>query len=171
MTLVLILVIATGVLTPVVIALATLGSPLLPLGAVLAALVVEILCVVLWFDQQAEKKTLERRLRLVAAPLSGERLSDDNSEVEISVFRQRRAKSWLLERLDRHFSMIDAPPGPCPRPSDWARWRAGSRAGRAVCRLRRAVRACPASRLAGHQLGRAGQAGCRPADRVHQALS
>ena len=108
MKLVLILVIATGVLTPVVIALATLGSPLLTLGAVLAALVVEILCVVLWFDQQAEKKVLERRLRLVAAPLSGERLSDDNSEVEINVFRQRRAKSWLLERLDRQFSMIDA---------------------------------------------------------------
>ena len=108
MKLVLILVIATGVLTPVVIALATLGSPLLTLGAVLAALVVEILCVVLWFDQQAEKKVLERRLRLVAAPLSGERLSDDNSEVEVNVFRQRRAKSWLLDRLDRHFSMIDA---------------------------------------------------------------
>ncbi len=30
------------------------------------------------------------------------------TEVEINVFRQRRAKSWLLDRLDRHFSMIDA---------------------------------------------------------------
>ena len=158
-------------LTPVVITLATLGSPLLTLGAVLAALVVEILCVVLWFDQQAEKKVLERRLRLVAAPLSGERLSDDNSEVEVNVFRQRRAKSWLLERLDRHFSMIDARQALPKAIGLGALGGLAAGLGRAVCRLRLAVRAGPAGRLAGHQLGRAVKTGCRPTDRVHQALS
>ena len=104
----LILVIATGVLLPVVIALATLGSPLLTLGGVVGAIMVESMCVMLWFDQRSEKKALDRRLRRVAAPLRGVTLTDDDSHTEeVSVFRQRRTESWLLDYLERRFSMID----------------------------------------------------------------
>lgn len=107
MSLGLIVICAAGVLAPAVIALAVVGSPLLSASSALGALVIEGLCVTLWLDNRSEQKVLNRRLRLVAAPLSGDTPTEGDSPVEISVFRQQRAKSWLLEQLERRFSMID----------------------------------------------------------------
>lgn len=99
---------AAGVLAPAAIALALLDSPLLTALSAAGALVVEMLCVVVWMDQRAERKLLGRRLRLVATPLSGEAPADGRGPVEMSVFRQRRPKSWLLDRIEQRFSMLDA---------------------------------------------------------------
>ena len=98
---------AAGILAPAMLALFVVGSPLLSGTSAVVALLIETLCVMLWMDNRAEQKVLDRRMRRIAAPLSGERLTDDDSEVQINVFRERRAKSWLLDTLDRQFSMIN----------------------------------------------------------------
>jgi tight adherence protein B len=107
MNLVLIVLCVAGVLIPAGLALAAVGSPMLRVTSAVGALVIEVLCVVLWWDSRSERKVLDRRLRLVAAPLSGDAPTDEDSTVEVSVFRQRRAKSWLLDQLTQRFSMID----------------------------------------------------------------
>ena len=99
---------AVGVLAPALFALFVIGSPLLGGMSVVVALLIETLCVMLWMDNRAEQKVLDRRMRRIAARLSGETLHDDNNDTEISVFRDRRTKSWLLDSLDQQFSMINA---------------------------------------------------------------
>ena len=99
---------AAGVLAPSMLALFLVSSPLVGGTSALIVLLVETLCVMLWLDSRKEQKVLDRRMRRVAAPLSGETLPEDDDVVEISVFRERRAKSWLLDALDQQFSMIDA---------------------------------------------------------------
>ena len=96
-----------GVLLPVVVVLAASGNPLLSALSALAALLIEILVVVLWLDTRSERKALDRRLRRVAAPLSGDAPTDGEGSVEISVFRQRRAKSWLFDTIQSRFSMLE----------------------------------------------------------------
>ena len=98
---------AAGILAPALLALFVIGSPLLSGMSVVVALLVEMLCVMLWMDNRAEQQVLDRRMRQIAARLSGETLSDDTNDSEISVFRERRAKSWLPDYLDQQFSMID----------------------------------------------------------------
>ena len=107
MNIVVVILCAAGVLTPAMLALFMVGSPLLSGASAVVALLIETLFVMMWMDNRAEQKMLDRRMRRVAAPLSGETLSEDTDDVEISVFRERRAKSWLLDSLDQHFSMID----------------------------------------------------------------
>ena len=108
MNIIVVVLCTVGVLAPALLALFLVGSPLLSGASALVALLIEGLFVMLWLDNRSEQKVLDRRLRRVAAPLSGETLSDDDTDVEVSVFRQRRAKSWLTDQLDRRFSMIDA---------------------------------------------------------------
>ena len=93
-----------AVFAPAILALFIVGEPLLSGISALAAM---LLCVMLLLYDRSEQKVLDRRMRRVAAPLSGETLTDD-SDVEISVIRQQRAKSWLPDYLDQQFSMIDA---------------------------------------------------------------
>ena len=109
MNLLLIVLCATGLLVPAVLALALVGSPLLSVSTTVVALLIEILFVMMWMDNRSDQKALDRRLRLVARPLSKDTGADDagEAEVEISVFRQRRAKSWLLDPLEQRFSMVD----------------------------------------------------------------
>ena len=95
---------ATGVLTPAVITFTLSGSLRLSMAIAVGALLLEIPCAMLWVS--SEQKALNRRLRRVAARLSGETPADDSSD-NIGVFRQQRTKSWLLDRLERRFSMID----------------------------------------------------------------
>ena len=94
-----------AVFAPAILALFIVGEPLLSATSALAAM---LLCITLILYDHSEQKVLDRRMRRVAAPLSGEAVIDDDSNVEISVIRQRRAKSWLLDYLDQQFSMIDA---------------------------------------------------------------
>lgn len=97
-----------GVLIPLVVVLAMAGSLMLALISGLTALLVVALGVILWLDSRNERKALDRRLRRVAAPLSGEAQADGEAPVEISVFRQQRANSWLLDRIEHKFSMLEA---------------------------------------------------------------
>ena len=92
-----------AVFTPAILALFIVGEPLLSATSALAAM---LLCIVLILYDRSEQQVLDRRMRRVAAPLSGEAVIDD-SNVEISVIRQQRAKSWLPDYLDQQFSMID----------------------------------------------------------------
>ena len=94
-----------AVFAPAILALFVVGEPLLSATSALAAM---LLCITLILYDHSEQKVLDRRMRRVAAPLSGEAVTDDDSNVEISVMRQRRAKSWLPDYLDQQFSMIDA---------------------------------------------------------------
>ena len=93
-----------AVFAPAILALFIVGEPLLSATSALAAM---LLCIVLILYDRSEQQVLDRRMRRVAAPLSGEAVTDD-SNVEISVIRQQRAKSWLPDYLDQQFSMIDA---------------------------------------------------------------
>ncbi len=93
-----------AVFAPAILALFIVGEPLLSATSALAAM---LLCIVLILYDHSEQQVLDRRMRRVAAPLSGEAVTDD-SNVEISVIRQQRAKSWLPDYLDQQFSMIDA---------------------------------------------------------------
>ncbi len=108
MTPILIIACVVGVLIPAVVALALAGSVLMSIISALAALLVESLVIMLWLDTRKERKALDRRLRRVAALLSGETPADGEATVEISVFRQRRANSWLLDRIEHKFSMLEA---------------------------------------------------------------
>ena len=94
-----------AVFAPAILALFIVGEPLLSATSALAAM---LLCITLILYDRSEQQVLDRRMRRVAAPLSGETLTDDDSTVEISVIRQQRAKSWLPDYLDQQFSMIDA---------------------------------------------------------------
>ncbi len=93
-----------AVFAPAILALFIVGEPLLSATSALAAM---LLCIVLILYDHSEQQVLDRRMRRVAAPLSGEAVADD-STIEISVIRQQRAKSWLPDYLDQQFSMIDA---------------------------------------------------------------
>ena len=93
-----------AVFAPAILALFIVGEPLLSATSALAAM---LLSITLILYDRSEQQVLDRRMRRVAAPLSGETVTDD-STVEISVIRQQRAKSWLPDYLDQQFSMIDA---------------------------------------------------------------
>ncbi len=75
----------------------------LVVGGVLVAVLMGI---GLWLAIRPPDTDLERRLRAVAAVLRGS--GDAGGATEASVFRSRRAKSRLYERLERRFTMIDA---------------------------------------------------------------
>ena len=102
---VIVVALVAAVFTPAILALFIVGEPLLSATSALAAM---LLCIVLILYDHSEQKVLDRRMRRVAAPLSGEAVTDDDSNVEISVIRQQRAKSWLPDYLDQQFAMIDA---------------------------------------------------------------
>ena len=96
---------AAGVLLPAGLSLALVDSPLLSVTTTLVSLLLEVVFVKLWLEHRSDQKVLGRRLRQVARPLSNDMTPDE--EVDLSIFRQRRAKSWLLEPLEQRFSMID----------------------------------------------------------------
>jgi len=102
---VIVVALVAAVFAPAILALFIVGEPLLSATSALAAM---LLCIMLILYDHSEQKVLDRRMRRVAAPLSGEAVTDDDSNVEISVIRQQRAKSWLPDYLDQQFSMIDA---------------------------------------------------------------
>ena len=62
--------------------------------------------VVVWLGGRPAEAGLERRLGAVAALLGGEgAVADDGAQA--SVFRRRRSKSWVSERIDRRFCMLE----------------------------------------------------------------
>ena len=61
----------------------------------------------LWLKTRSGDAALNRRLGRVAGALGGDRAEEPAADVAVSVFRDRRAKSRLRERLDRRFCMLD----------------------------------------------------------------
>ncbi len=61
----------------------------------------------LWLNARSEDAALNRRIGRVAAALGGDGAEEPAPDATVSVFRNRRAKSRLRERLDQRFSMLE----------------------------------------------------------------
>ena len=102
-----VLVCVAGVILPGILALLILGNPLLSMAIALCAFLIEIPCVYLVVIFWPQQRELKRRLSRVAATLKGGTLPDAATGDNISVFREQRSKSRLVERLEHQFPMID----------------------------------------------------------------
>ena len=81
-------------------------SPLLIAAAAAGLFLVAGTWVVVWLGGRPAEAGLERRLGAVAALLGGEgAVADDGAQA--SVFRRRRSASWVSERIDRRFCMLE----------------------------------------------------------------
>ncbi len=82
-------------------------SPLLLMVVAAAGvLLVAGTCVVVWLGARPAEADLTRRLGAIAVLLGGEAAADDG-DAQASVLRRRRSKSWLSERVDRRFCMLE----------------------------------------------------------------
>ena len=82
-------------------------SPLLIVAAAAGVLLIAGICVVVWLGAQPAEADLARRLAAIAALLGGEGAAAGDGDAQASVFRRRRSKSWVSERIDRRFSMLE----------------------------------------------------------------
>lgn len=101
------LVCVAGVIIPGVLALLILGNPLLSMAISLCALLIEIPCVYLLVIFWPQQRELKRRLGRVAATLKGGAPTDTTTGDSVSIFREQRSKSRLVERLEHRFPLID----------------------------------------------------------------
>ncbi len=81
-------------------------SPLLFVAAAAGVFLVAGTWVVVWLGGRPAEAGLERRLGAVAALLGGEGAAGDG-DAQASVFLRRRSKSWVSERIDRRFCMLE----------------------------------------------------------------
>ena len=102
------LVCVVGVIIPGLLALLILGNPLWSMLISLCALLIGISCVLVVVVIRPQQRELQRRLNRVAAALKGGTLpAAHRTGGSVSVFREQRSKSRLVERLEHQFSMID----------------------------------------------------------------
>lgn len=80
---------------------------LVPLAVAAGVLLVVELCVVVWLGARPTEAALGRRLGMVAAIFDGGAAEAGDGEGQASIFRHRRPKSWLRERIDRRFCMLE----------------------------------------------------------------
>ena len=80
-------------------------SPLLLAVAAAGLLLAAGMCVVVWLSSQPTEADLGRRLGMVAAVFGGGAPAD--GEAQASIFRRRRSESWLRDRIDRRFCMLE----------------------------------------------------------------
>ena len=102
-----VLVCVAGVIIPGILALLILGNPLLSMAIAAVAFLIEIPCVYLVVIIWPQQRELKRRLNRVAATLKGGTPTDATTGDNVSVFREQRSKSRLIERLEHQFSLID----------------------------------------------------------------
>ena len=102
-----VLVCVAGVIIPGLLALLILGNPLLSMAIALCAFLIEIPCVYLLLVFWPRQRELKRRLNRVAAPLRGGTQPDATTGDSVSVFREQRSKSRLVEKLEYKFPLID----------------------------------------------------------------
>ena len=81
-------------------------SPLLIVAASAGLFLVAGTWVVVWLGGRPAEAGLERRLGAVAARLGREGAAADDG-AQASVLRRRRSKSWVSERIDRRFCMLE----------------------------------------------------------------
>ena len=96
-----------GVILPGILALLLLGNPLLSMVVAAFAFLIEIPCLYLVMVIWPRQRELKRRLDRVAASFRGGTLPDASTDDNVSVFREQRSKSRLVERLEHKFPMID----------------------------------------------------------------
>ncbi|MCY4390330.1 MAG: type II secretion system F family protein [Desulfurellaceae bacterium] len=101
------LVCVAGVIIPGILALLIIGNPLLSMVIALCALLIEIPCIYLVVIIWPQQRDLKRRLNRVAATLKGGGLPDAGTGDSVSVFREQRSKSRLIERLEHQFPLLD----------------------------------------------------------------
>ena len=82
-------------------------SPLLIVAAAAGVLLIAGTCVVVWLGAGPAEADLARRLGAVAALLGGEGAAAGDGDAQASVFHRRRSKSWVTERIDRRFCMLE----------------------------------------------------------------
>ena len=82
-------------------------SPLLIVAAAAGVLLMAGTCVVVWLGARPAEADLGRRLGAIAALLGGEGAAAGDGDDQASVFRRRRSKSWVTERIDRRFCMLE----------------------------------------------------------------
>ena len=95
-----------GVILPGILALLLLGNPLLSMVVATFAFLIEIPCLYLVLVIWPRQRELKRRLDRVVALFRGDTLPDATDD-SVSVFREQRSKSRLVERLEYQFPMID----------------------------------------------------------------
>ncbi len=105
-TILTVLVCVVGVIIPGILALLLLGNPLLSMTIAAFAFLIEIPCIYLVVFIWPQQRELKRRLDRVAAALKGE-TSTDTTGGSVSIFREQRSKSRLIERLEHQFPMIE----------------------------------------------------------------
>lgn len=96
-----------GVILPGILALLLLGNPLLSMVVAAFAFLIEIPCLYLVLVIWPRQRELKRRLDRVAASFRGDTLPDATTDDNVSVFREQRSKSRLVERLEYQFPLID----------------------------------------------------------------
>ena len=96
-----------GVILPGILALLLLGNPLLSMVVATFAFLIEIPCLYLVLVIWPRQRELKRRLDRVVASFRGDTLPDATTDDSVSVFREQRSKSRLVERLEHQFPMID----------------------------------------------------------------
>ena len=79
--------------------------PVLMAAAATGVFLVAAVGAALWLGGRAADADLERRLRRTAAALRGDHPAA--ADAGAGVFRSRPDKSWLYERVERRFSMLD----------------------------------------------------------------
>ena len=82
-------------------------SPLLLAAAAAGFSLVVGMWVVVRLGARSTEADLGRRLEMVAAILGGDAAAAGEGEAQASIFRRRRAKSWLRDRIDRRFCMLE----------------------------------------------------------------
>ena len=81
--------------------------PLLMAAAAAGVFLVVAVSVAVWLGGRPADADLERRLRRTAAPLRGDLPAAGDAATAAGVFRRRPDKSWLYERIERRFTMLD----------------------------------------------------------------
>lgn len=82
-------------------------NPVLIVAVAAGVLLIAGMCVVVWMGGRPGEASLERRLDAVAALCGGEGALADGGDAQASAFRRRRSKSWVSERIDRRFCMLE----------------------------------------------------------------
>ena len=82
-------------------------SPLLLAAAAAGFSLVVGMWVVVRLGARPTEADLGRRLEMVAAILGSDAAAAGDGEAQADIFRRRRAKSWLRDRIDRRFCMLE----------------------------------------------------------------